>query len=90
MDEVVRALDFCYFYLDNILVTSKTAEEHHEHLRRIFQHFQQFGVGINTIKCIFGEFEVSFLGHLISGKGLAPLPQKVIVNFPESQDVKDL
>jgi len=36
MDEVVRGLDFSYVYLDNILEASKTAEEHHEHLRKLF------------------------------------------------------
>ena len=92
IDEVVRGLDFCYVYLDDILVASKTAEEHREHLRKLFQRLQQFGVAINTTKCVFGESEVSFLGHHISAKGLAPLPQKVkaIVSFPEPQDVKGL
>jgi len=91
MDEVVRGLDFCYVYLDDILVASKTVEEH-EHLRRLFQRFEQFGVAINTTKCVFGVSEVSFLGHLISRKGLALSPQKVetIVKFPEPKDVKGL
>jgi len=47
---------------------------------------------INTTKYVFRVSEVSFLGHLFSGKGLAPLPQKVetIVNFLQTQDVKGL
>jgi len=71
-------------------VASKTAQEHHEHLRRLFERLQQFGV--NNTKCVFGVSKISFLGHLISGKGLALLLQKVeaIVNFPEPQDVKSL
>jgi len=40
MDEVVRGLDFCYVYLDDILIALKTAEEHYEHLRRLFQRLQ--------------------------------------------------
>jgi len=49
-------------------------------------------VAINTTKCVFGISEVSFLGHLISKKGLAPSPQKVeaIVKFPEPKDIKGL
>jgi len=92
MDEVVRGLDFCYVYLDDILVASKTAEEHYEHLRRLFQLLQQFGVAINTTKCVFRVSEVSFLGHRISRKGLTPSPQKVetIVKFPEPKDIKGL
>jgi len=61
-DEVLRGLDFCYIYLDNIFVASKNAEEHYEHLWRLFQRFQQFGVAINTTKCVF-RVEVSFLGY---------------------------
>jgi len=72
-------------YLDAILVASKIAEEYRKHLRRLFQPLQQFGVAINTTKCVFGISEVLFLGHLISGKRLVLLPQKVeaIVNFLE-------
>jgi len=73
-------------------VASKTAEEHHEHLRELFQRLQQFGVAINITKCIFGVSEISFLRHLISGKELALLPQKVeaIVHFPEPQNIEGL
>jgi len=52
----------------------ETAEEHREHL---FQHLQQHGMAISTTKCNFGASEVSFLGHLISGKELTSLPQNV-------------
>jgi len=92
MDKIVRRVDFCYVYLDDILVVSKTAEEHYKHLRRLFQRLQQFGVAVNIAKCVFGVSEVSFLGHLISTKGLAPSPQKMeaIVKFPEPKDVKGL
>jgi len=78
--------------MDDILVASKTAEEYQEHQRKLFQRLQQFGVAINITKCVFEASEVSFLGHLISRKGLAPLPQKVeaIVKFSEPQDVKGL
>jgi len=71
LDEVVRGFDVCYVYLDDVIVASKT-EEHREHLKKLFQRLQQFGIAINTSKYIFGMPEVSFLGHLISGKGLAP------------------
>jgi len=92
MDKVVRGHDFCYVYPDDIRVASTTAEEYHKHLKRLFQRLQQFSVAINITKCVFEVAEVSLLGHLISRKEFAPLPQKVeaIVNFPELQDVKGL
>jgi len=90
MDEVVRELDICYLSIS--LWRQKLREEHCEHLWKLFQRLQQFGMTINTTKCVFEPSKVSFLRHLISGKGLVPLPQKVeaIVNFPEPQNVKGL
>jgi len=47
IDEIIRRLNFCYVYLNDILVASKTAEEHHEHLKRLSQCLQQFDVATN-------------------------------------------
>ena len=77
INEVVRGLDFCYAYLDDIIVASKSPEEHSTHLRQLFARLQQFGIVINVAKCVFGTTEVSFLGHHISPEGLAPHPDKV-------------
>lgn len=40
MDEVVRGLNFCYAYLDDIIVASKTPEEHYEYLKLLFQRYK--------------------------------------------------
>ncbi|CAL1680862.1 unnamed protein product [Lasius platythorax] len=90
IDEVVRGLDCCYAYLDDIIVASRDPEEHRKHLRQVFHRLQQFG--INVGKCVFGAPEVVFLGHHISSEGLAPSPQKVqtIQDFSLPITVKDL
>ena len=36
MDEVLRGLQFCYAYMDDVLIASATPEEHLEHLRLVF------------------------------------------------------
>jgi len=36
MDEVVWGFDFCYIYLADIIMSSKTTDEHHEHLMKLF------------------------------------------------------
>ena len=92
IDEVVRGLDFCYAYLDDIVVASKDPEEHRTHLRKLLQRLQQFGIVINANKCVFGVSEVIFLGHYISANGLAPSPQKVqvIQDFVKPATVKEL
>ena len=43
MDQVLRGLDFCYVYIDDLLVTSSSPEEHKQHLRQIFECLCHYG-----------------------------------------------
>lgn len=92
IDEVVRGLDFCYAYMDDIIVASKDPVEHRKHLNVLFQRLREFGIVINVVKCVFGASEVVFLGHHISREGLAPSPQNVqaIRDFPMPTNVRGL
>jgi len=44
IDEVLRGLDFCYAYIDDILVASNTPKEHEEHLRQLFTRLNKYNV----------------------------------------------
>lgn len=92
INEVLHGLDFCYAYIDDILVASTSEEEHKYHLRELFERLQQFGVRLNPAKCVFGEAQVKFLGYLISKEGTRSLPEKVeaIQNFNKPETVKQL
>ncbi|CAK1580654.1 unnamed protein product [Parnassius mnemosyne] len=92
VDEMTRGLDFCYCYLDDFLVFSKDEAQHEQHLRAIFQKLKEYGMLINTSKCVFGAREVSFLGYHISASGTKPLDTKVeaIKNFPLPTNVRQL
>lgn len=92
MHEVLRGLDFCFSYLDDILVVSNDEKSHHEHLGEVFNRLKQYGLVINPDKCVFGATEIVFLGYLVSPAGIAPVPEKVsaIANFPRPETVKDL
>lgn len=92
VDEMTRGLDFCYAYLDDFLVFSKTAADHEDHLRQLFTRMKSYGVLINTAKCVFGAPEVTFLGYQISERGTRPLESKVeaISNFPVPKTVREL
>jgi len=92
IDEVLRGLDFCYAYIDDILVASNTPKEHEEHLRRLFARLSKYSVRINPAKCVLGEKEVKFLGYLVSAEGTKPLPEKVkaIQDFPKPTTMKQL
>ena len=54
MDQVLCGLDFCYIYINDVLIASNTPEEHKVHLRLVVQHFKQYGILINPAKCVFG------------------------------------
>lgn len=92
MDEVLRGLDFCYGYLDDILVFSKSQDQHLEHLELLFQRLRDYGVLVNTSKCHFGQAEVTFLGYHVSPAGIKPMPEKVqaIQEYPTPKTVKEL
>lgn len=84
IDEVVRNLDFCFAYIDDILVYSKNHAEHAEHLHILFERLQKYGVVVNPAKCVLGVEEVTFLGYRISAAGTRPPKEKIaaLQNFP--------
>lgn len=92
MDEVLRDLDFCYGYLDDILIFSKDKDQHLQHLRQLFQRLSEYGVLINTNKCVFGEPEVIFLGYKVSAAGIQPpsCKSQAVQDFPVPKTVKQL
>jgi len=47
IDEVTNGLDFCYAYIDDILVFSKSEEDHKQHLRVLFGKLSDYGVIVN-------------------------------------------
>ena len=65
-------MDFCYAYVDDVLVASTSEEEHEQHLR-----FNEYCVLLNPAKCVFGDTEMTFLGYRVSAEGTRPLEKKV-------------
>lgn len=90
MDEIVRGLDFVFVYIDDVLITSKSEDEHNDHLRQLFQRLSDYGLNIKLSKCVFGVESLNFLGHLISINGILPSEERVnvIVNFPRPISIK--
>ena len=92
MDHVLRDMDFCFAYIDDILVASSSLEEHFYHLNQIFLQLRNFGLTLNLSKCTFAAESVEFLGHVVNSEGITPLPHKVeaVDKFPLPSRVCDL
>ena len=68
MDGILKDSDFCFVYLD-IIVSSRSHQEHYQHLRTFFTRLQSYGILSNPSKCVFRVPEISFLGYEISSTG---------------------
>ena len=79
MDEVTQDLPGVSVYLDDVLVASRTVEDHVHHLRGLCQALKRFGLVVNQAKCVFGVDQLEFLGHKITRHGIAPLPGLLVV-----------
>jgi hypothetical protein len=68
---------FVVVFIDDILIYSKSEEEHAQHLRVILQRLRDHQLYAKFSKCAFWLKEVLFLGHVISTEGIAVDPSKV-------------
>ena len=68
---------FVVVYLDDILIYSKNKEDHAEHLRLVLTKLREHRLYAKFSKCEFWLPEVTYLGHVISGKGIAVNPERV-------------
>ena len=75
--QVLEGLTFAFGYLDDILVFSKNMEEHLKHVEILFQRLRQANLKLTARKCNFLKKHVQYLGHLISGEGIEPVPEKL-------------
>ncbi|GBG81774.1 hypothetical protein CBR_g33952 [Chara braunii] len=83
---------FVIVYLDDILIFSRTVEEHVAHLDKILSLLWQHKFKINGEKCEFGCTHILYLGHEISAEGLKPDDAKVanICDWPRPQSVTEM
>ena len=84
--------NFAMGYLDDIIIFSKTEEEHLQHLEETFTRLHNFGLKMKCEKCSFFKKHIQYLGHLVLERGFEPLPEKLesICNMPAPQSAKEV
>ena len=65
------------FYLDDICIFANSADQMLDRIELVFSRLQQYQLKIKPKKSFFFQTEVSFLGHVLSAKGISPTPEKV-------------
>ena len=76
-------LIYCLIYLDDMIVFSKTEEEHLQHLFVVFKCFQEHNLKLKLSKCKFFCNETNYLAHHISKEGIQPSKEnlKTVAEF---------
>lgn len=92
MEDILADLEFVHVYIDDILVASKSEEEHVEHLRIVLGKLKEAGLTLSPTKCKFGMKEVRYLGNMYSEQGRRTDPDKVkaIVEWTTPDSVKEV
>ena len=92
MDTVLQGLPKVICYLDNILITGSSQQEHFHNVHQVLQRLKEYGIRARKPKCAFMCQAVEYLGHRVDAEGLHTLDTKVaaIQKAPSPRDVQEL
>ena len=77
INEILALFDFVFGYLDDILIYSPGIVTHLKHMEMVFQRLRETQLKLKTDKCNFLKKHIQYLGHMISGDGIVPVPGKL-------------
>ena len=83
---------FVVVFIDDILVYSKDAQEHEQHMRIVLDTLRENRLYAKLSKCDFWLKEVSFLGHIVSAEGIRVDPTMIeaVVNWKPPRNITEV
>ncbi|CAF4574062.1 unnamed protein product [Rotaria sp. Silwood1] len=69
--------DYTLVYLDDVVIFSRTFDQHIHHLNEILSILSSARLQLNPQKCSFVKREIDYLGHTINGQGIRPLQSNI-------------
>ena len=76
MTGILKDFPFAMAYLDDIIIFSRTPQEHLTHICMVFEKLKTANLSMKKSKCKFFLKEIQYLGHILSATGICPLPSK--------------
>ena len=93
LEELISSdVKICQIYLDDVIVASQSAEEHFDHLERVFSKFRLAGLKLSPKKCHLFRDRVKYVGHVVSVKGVETDPDKIkkVADWPVPTNTAEL
>ena len=76
MTGILKDFPFAIAYLDDIIIFSKTPQDHLSHIHMVFKKLKSANLSMKKSKCSFFSKEIQYLGHIVSATGIRSLPSK--------------
>ena len=92
MDTILQGIPGVICYIDDIMVTGATEEEHLKNLEQVLQRLQSYGFRLKLTKCRFMRDSVEYLGLVVDDQGLHASTEKIeaVLRAPQPRNVKEL
>ena len=92
MEGILRGIHNVCIYINDILITGPTEQEHLKTLDQVLTRLEEAGLRLKRTKCFFMQPSVEYLGHNISAEGLRPTKEEVraICDAPAPSNVSQL
>ena len=92
MNSLFKHLPFVAVYLDDILIFSRTPEQHLQHIETVLGVLREQKLFCKLKKCDFNKPELKFVGHIVGAKGVKPDPEKVsaVSDWPSPHNLHEL